>query len=193
MAGNATAFAGVQGESDGTTGGGIGGGAGVRGTTYSLPLNGVTGARGGAGLNTGWGGLFQSDLGYTGFFGVASDQRIKRDINTISDPIALIMKLRGVTYYHKLEDPKYSDLGLRSGINYGFIAQEVEQILPSLVEEKNIPHIKSTQRKSTEHKDAELLKTVSYIEMIPILLEGIKAQQKQIEELKAKILLLETK
>ena len=180
----ATVFGGVQGESNGSAA------PGVRGTTYTLPLNGVNGARGGVGANTGWGGLFQNDLGYTGFFGVASDERVKKNIETIHNPLNLIMQLRGVTYYHKLDDPQYSDLGLKPGLNYGFIAQEVETILPALVQEKNIPHINSTQRLSTENKEAELLKTVSYIEMVPLLLEGIKQQQQMIEELKIELEML---
>ena len=188
-----TLFAGVQGESSSTTGGGVGGGAGVRGTTYNLTLNGVNGARNGAGANTGWGGLFQNDLGYTGFFGVVSDGRIKKEIKTIQNPLETIKQLRGVTYFHKIDDPQYNDLGLKPGLNYGFIAQEVEAIVPTFVQEKNIPHINSTQRLSTERKDSELLKTVTYVEMIPLLLEGMKEQQKIIEEMKAEIEYLKTK
>ncbi|MFM7770419.1 MAG: tail fiber domain-containing protein, partial [Bacteroidota bacterium] len=178
-----TQFGGVQGESDATNGTA----PGVRGTTYKLTLNGVNGSRGGAGANTGWGGLFQNDLGYTGIFAAVSDGRVKKNIQTIQDPIQLVKQLRGVTYEHRLDEEKYSDLGLKAGLNYGFIAQEVEQILPSLVVEKNVPHINSTQRLSTESKEAETLKAVSYIEMVPILLEAIKAQQKQIEELQKEI------
>jgi hypothetical protein len=178
-----TQFAGVQGESDATNGTA----PGVRGTTYKLSLNGVNGTRGGVGANSGWGGLFQNDLGYTGIFAAVSDGRVKKNIQTIHDPIQLVKQLRGVTYEHRLDEEKYSDLGLKAGLNYGFIAQEVEQILPSLVVEKNVPHINSTQRLSTESKEAETLKAVSYIEMVPILLEAIKVQQEQIEKMQKEI------
>ncbi len=178
-----TQFAGVQGESDATNGTA----PGVRGTTYKLSLNGVNGTRGGVGANSGWGGLFQNDLGYTGIFAAVSDGRVKKNIQTIHDPIQLVKQLRGVTYEHRLDEEKYSDLGLKAGLNYGFIAQEVEQILPSLVVEKNVPHINSTQRLSTETKEAETLKAVSYIEMVPILLEAIKVQQEQIEKMQKEI------
>jgi hypothetical protein len=192
MAGNSI-FGGVQGESSSTVGGGINGGSGVRGTTYSQILNGVNGQRGGAGANTGWGGLFQSDLGYTGTFATVSDKRIKKDINTIKNATDLIKQLRGVTYLHRLDEEQYSDLGLKSGLNYGFIAQEVEEILPSLVVEKNIPHINSSRRLYNENKPAEMLKAVSYIEVVPILVEGMKEQQKLIEELQKEIELLKIK
>ena len=188
-----TIFAGVQGESSSTTGGGVGGGAGVRGTTYNLTLNGVNGSRAGVGVNSGWGGLFQNDLGYTGFFGVVSDRRTKKEIETIQNPLQTIKQLRGVTYFHKIDDPQFNDLGLKPGLNYGFIAQEVEAIVPTFVQEKNVPHINSTQRFSTERKDSELLKTVTYVEMIPLLLEGMKEQQKMIDEMKAEIEYLKSK
>jgi hypothetical protein len=135
----------------------------------------------------------KNDLGYTGTLFNLSDQRVKKDIKTIHNSIDLIKKLRGVTYFHKLDDPEYSDLGLKEGITYGFIAQEVEGILPSLVQEKNFPHINSTQRNSTETKDAEILKAVSYVEIIPILVEAMKEQQILIEEMRKEIELLKQK
>lgn len=176
-----TIYAGVQGEYFGTNGSG----AGVRGIAGAQTMNGVNGSRSGTGANTGWGGLFQSDLGYTGFFGNASDMRLKQNIKTIPNALDIILQLRGTMYEHNFS--LYPDLGLKEGLNYGFIAQEVELVLPDLVKEKNIPHINSLSRGSTDHQEAELLKTVSYIEMIPILLEGIKEQQRQIELLKKKL------
>ncbi len=149
-------------------------------------MNGSNGAP-----TTGWGGLFQGDLGYTGFFGVASDQRLKQNIQTIPNALNIVKNLRGTTYEHNLT--AFPDLGLKSGINYGFIAQEVEQILPNLVREKNIPHIKSTVRGTNDSNEAEQMKTVSYIEIVPILVEAIKEQQKIIEEMQKEIEILKQK
>ena len=50
----------------------------------------------------------------------------------------------------------------------------------------------SCYRGTTDVKEAELVKTVSYIEIVPLLVEGIKEQQKMIDELKAEIELLKT-
>jgi len=180
-----TIYAGVQGEYYGTNTSG----AGVRGIAGAGTNNGINGSN--PAVTTGWAGLFQNDLGYTGFFGVASDQRIKTNIQTIASPLQLVKNMRGVTYEHRLDDARYSDLGLKSGLNYGFIAQEVEKVLPDLVREKNIPHMSGGIRDSKNQKEAELLKTVSYVEMIPILLEAIKEQQSIIEELNVRISKLE--
>jgi hypothetical protein len=181
----ATIFAGVQGEYYGTNTSG----AGVRGIAGAGTNNGVNGSKPNAGL--GWGGLFQGDLGYTGFFGVASDQRIKQNIQTIPNALDIVKSLRGTTYEHNLT--AYPDLGLKTGVNYGFIAQEVEKVLPNLVQEKNIPHMSSTVRDSKEELDAEQIKTVSYIEIVPILVEAIKEQQELIDEMKKEIELLKQK
>ena len=170
-----TVFGGVQGEYFGTNTSG----AGVRGIAGAGNNNGVNGQN--VAPTTGWAGLFQNDLGYTGFFGVASDEKLKRDIKPINDAISIIKQLNGVTYYHRLD--QYPDLGLKSGLNYGFIAQNVETVMPDAVRTKAIPHINSCIRGTTQSQPAEMVKTVNYLEVIPILVEGIKAQQIMIDSL----------
>lgn len=180
-----TLFGGVQGEYYGTSTSG----AGVRGIAGAGTNNGVNGQN--SAPTTGWSGLFQGDLGYTGFFGVASDMRLKRNIQTIPNALDIVLKLRGTTYEHDLMN--YPDLGLKTGLNYGFIAQEVEQVLPQLVREKNLPHMNSTYRGATESQEAETMKTVSYIEIVPVLVEAIKEQQELILQLEQRIKELESK
>jgi hypothetical protein len=177
-----TNYAAIQGESNSSSTSA----AGVRGIALNPSLNGVNGNRTGFGF--GWGGLFQNDLGYTGFFGLASDARIKKNVVTIPNAMHILMNLRGVRYEHKLDEAQYADLGLKSGLNYGFIAQEIESILPDLVKEKAIPHLNATKRPDSdqvnESREAEVLKTVSYIEIIPILVEAVKSQQIELEKQK---------
>jgi hypothetical protein len=92
-------------------------------------------------------------------FSATSDETLKENIKTIEDPINTIMQLRGVTYTWK--NTKEESMGV--------IAQEVEKVLPMVVRE-------------TEKK-----KTVDYQNIIGLLIEAIKEQQKQINELKRKI------
>ncbi len=176
-----TQFGGVQGEYFGTNA--IG--AGVRGICGAGNQLGVNGQN--VAVTTGWSGLFQGDLGYTGFFGVASDAKLKKNIQTIDNPMGMIMQMRGVTYEHRLD--QYPDLGLKTGTNYGFIAQEIEIVAPDLVRTKTLPHINSTNRgtSSAPGGSNETVKTVSYIEVVPILLEGIKQQQMMIDSLKTSV------
>lgn len=89
-----------------------------------------------------------------------SDRNLKININTIKDPLK-ILKLDGVSFNWKNENKDLNRL------EYGFVAQEVEKIVPELVsgEEGN--------------------KSVNYIGTIPFLLETIKYQQKEISRISA--------
>jgi hypothetical protein len=88
-----------------------------------------------------------------------SDEKLKTNISTIQNPINIIKQLRGVEY-------NWKDNGQKS---MGVIAQEVEKILPYLVSEN------------------ENSKAVMYSNMIGLLIEAIKEQQKQIDELRGKL------
>lgn len=55
--------------------------------------------------------------------------------------------------------------------NYGFIAQEVEELFPDIVT-----------------KQDSGIKTVSYIQLVPLLLAALQNQQKQLNELKSLII-----
>jgi trimeric autotransporter adhesin len=110
-----------------------------------------------------------------------SDSSLKYLVKPIVSPLTTIKSLRGVTFRYKPEVPCDScegtvTLSNDSTLHYGLIAQEVEQVLPTLVT-----------------RNPEGLKLVSYMELVPILLEGMKAQQTQIDELRAEIELLKNK
>ena len=89
-------------------------------------------------------------------FNSTSDISLKDNIQTIVNPLDKIIKLNGVTFNWK-ENQKPS---------IGVIAQELEKVLPELVTQGNI-------------------KTVNYNGIIGVLIEAVKEQQKQIDELKA--------
>jgi len=73
--------------------------------------------------------------------------------------------LNGLSYEWKTEE--YMDRGFQEGRHYGVIAQEIEKVLPEIV---------NTAPDGT--------KSVAYTEIIPVLIEAIKEQQKEIEQLK---------
>ena len=114
---------------------------------------------------------FHSRGDIVGFTDVFSDKRLKENVVTISDGLDKVMKLRGVEFDWRGE---YKD----RGHDLGFIAQEVEEIngLETLVSE--------TWDIRTDKDD---YKTVSYQKVIPVLVEAIKQQQEQIDELKKKL------
>ena len=86
-----------------------------------------------------------------------SDVRAKENIVTIDSPLDKIMKMRGV-YYTRKETPGPRQVGV--------IAQEVEEVLPEVV-----------MTDTSEEKK----KSVAYGNIVALLIEGMKEQQKQIE------------
>jgi Chaperone of endosialidase len=92
-------------------------------------------------------------------FMYSSDERLKHDIKTIDNPLAIIEQLRGVTFAWNKDNSQ----------TYGLIAQEVELVMPELV-----------------GTDASGFKSVAYGNLIPLLIEALKAQQAEIDELKSK-------
>jgi len=87
-----------------------------------------------------------------------SDIRVKKNINTIENAVDTVNKLRGVTYQKKTSD----EYGI------GVIAQELEEVLPSLVK-----------------TDSKGMKAVAYGNITGVLIEAIKEQDKKIERLEA--------
>ena len=91
----------------------------------------------------------------------SSDKRLKDNITPITNPISKIMKIGGYTFDWNGKQDTYS------GHDVGVIAQEVEKVLPEVVETRENGY-----------------KAVKYDKMVPLLIEAIKDQQKQIDELK---------
>lgn len=93
-----------------------------------------------------------------------SDARFKKDIQVISSPIEKILQLNGVTYRYRTDE--FPRSGFDNNEQPGVIAQEVERLFPHIV-----------------FTDDKGYKAVDYPKLIPLLIEGIKEQQRQIEGL----------
>ena len=117
----------------------------------------------------------------------ASDKRLKENIVEIPDAIEKIKQLRGVTYDWK---DLTLDLGFQTDRQYnevGLIAQELEKVLPQAVTKApfdNESNPKMYYSGSRIDGETEPYKTVKMDKVVPLLIEGIKDQQKQIDELK---------
>jgi hypothetical protein len=101
---------------------------------------------------------------YYGTLSGISDAKVKQDITPINtETTNKIMNLKPTSYTFKSDNKKL--------IHYGFIAQDVESEFPELIYEK-------------PDKKNGMLKTVNYLEMIPLLVDKIQMMQKEIDELK---------
>ena len=92
-----------------------------------------------------------------------SDSRLKTNLKNIENPLDKIQKINGYTF----DWIENSELHSNKGSDVGVIAQEVEEILPEVV----------TTRKNG-------YKAVKYEKVVPLLIECIKSQDKQIDNLK---------
>lgn len=195
----ANAYNGFEGVTNGTYTGCAGialttgaGGDGLNGGTNDWQSYGVYGSRfNSGGANTGFGGIFINDLGYTGWFGLASDRRLKKDITQINNALDILTQLNPVKYHLDIE--KYPLMGLNTELEYGFIAQEVNEILPEIVREKSLPinGAAKLEAQSENKKIKELFYMMDYTRLIPISIKAIQEQQIIIESQNAKIEALE--
>ena len=88
-----------------------------------------------------------------------SDIKLKKNIEVIPDALSKVSRLRGVTFDRK---------DLKTKRQSGVIAQEVEAVLPEVVD-----------------TDEEGIKSVAYGNMIGLLIESIKELKAEVETLKA--------
>ena len=117
----------------------------------------------------------------------SSDKRLKENIVLISNPIEKIKQLRGVTYDWK---DSTLNLGFKTQRQYneiGLIAQELEKVIPQAIYRApfdNKDNEKIYVSGSRIDGETDPYKTIKMDKVVPLLIEGIKDQQKQIDELK---------
>lgn len=100
-----------------------------------------------------------------------SDEKLKYDVNPISDSLGKILNLIPVEY-------DWTDEGLESGVihgaygkhDIGFVAQNAKKVLPTLV---------------NTNDDGYLI--MSYSRVVPLIIESIKEEQKNIDMLEEEI------
>ncbi len=111
--------------------------------------------------------LYIPDTIYCANLVTVSDVTIKENITSINTEITnKIMNLKPSLYTFKNDITKK--------LHHGFIAQDVEKEFPNLVQ-------------SSPNKTNGVLKSVNYLEIIPLLVDKIQIMQKEIDELKDKI------
>jgi len=101
---------------------------------------------------------------------VSSDRRIKDNIRGLDNALDIVMQLEGHSYMLNEEASRMQD----APVHTGFLAQEVEQVLPELV-----------------RQDENGLRAVNYLEVVPILTEALKDQDLQIASQEEELAALE--
>jgi hypothetical protein len=96
---------------------------------------------------------------------MTSDRRLKKDIEPLARGMEDVMQLDPVSYHWKNQDATDEQTTPRNQL--GLIAQEVEEIIPELV-----------------NTNEEGIKSVNYIGLIPVLIKSIQDLKKETEELR---------
>src|SRR6266542_1758179 len=189
------------------------------GSAYGVRGAGGTGGVAGAGISygvygasSGWAGYFNGKVYSSGGY-TTSDQKLKQNIRDFTSAMDIINKLQPKQFEFR-QDGNYKLMNLPQGSHFGLIAQDVEKLLPDLVNdtkfetamaqpqttEAALPQIQESGKTETQSEIIEF-KALNYTELIPVLIKGmqelstindekatrINAQQKQINGLQKQI------
>jgi hypothetical protein len=110
-----------------------------------------------------------------------SDERLKTKVGKIENAIEAIKSIETFKYIH-------NDIARENGftdddVHVGVSAQSVEAVFPEVV--KHAPFDIQSLDGNIISRTGEWYKTVEYERLTPLLIEAIKEQQSQIDELKA--------
>ena len=101
----------------------------------------------------------------------SSDKRLKENIRPIPWALDKVKQINGVYFdWIPLTDEERYNIHPHEGHDIGVIAQEIEEILPELVTTRDNGY-----------------KAVKYEKIVALLIEAIKEQQSEIDQLKSKI------
>ena len=108
------------------------------------------------------------------------EQELKKNISPIENALAYVQQLEPKKFQY--DTNRYSKLKLPNGQQYGFMAEDVQKVLPELVSSESQSYMVGKNRYQTT-----TLKNTDLESLIPILVGAIKEQQQQIEELKRQL------
>ena len=91
----------------------------------------------------------------------SSDKRLKNNLNTICNTQSIVNSLTGYSF-------DWNEESGREGHDLGVIAQDVQEVLPDIVHERDNGYL-----------------AVDYIKLIPVLIEEVKRLSAEVEELKS--------
>jgi Chaperone of endosialidase/Secretion system C-terminal sorting domain len=98
---------------------------------------------------------------------ITSDMRFKKDVATIENGLSIVRQLRPTTYEFNTEE-RFEGHDFDNGLQSGFIAQEMEKVLPHTV-----------------FTDEKGFKSVNYIAVVPYLVSAVQGLDAENKSLKA--------
>jgi hypothetical protein len=174
---------GVHGDGQGTS---TGYAYGVWGSAYAggIASYGVYGT-GSPGFGPFYAGYFDGDVYTTGLY-LPSDEQLKVNVENLSATEKLML-LQPKQYNYKTDE--FDRMNLPSGVQMGFMAQDLEEVFPGLVKESIQPPKVDENGEILE--EGITYKAVNYIGLVPVLTATIQEQQQVIEDLEERLSKLE--
>lgn len=114
---------------------------------------------------SGYAGYFYGNVCATGNIGSCSDMRYKKQITPLMHSLKKVQLLNGISYQWRTDE--FPEKSFKKGNQIGLIAQDVEKVYPEVV-----------------LTDKDGYKSVDYSKLVAVLIEAVKEQQKQIDELR---------
>jgi hypothetical protein len=130
-----------------------------------------------AGTGSDFAGYFDGDVFRTGNDNFSSDAILKQNFDSIPNALGIINQLVPKRYTYNTS--QYPQMSLPSGIQYGVVAQDVQQILPELVNSVKYPE----RNVNNITYSAFTFSTVEYQQFIPILIRAVQQLSAQNQKL----------
>ncbi|MFL5754067.1 MAG: tail fiber domain-containing protein, partial [Bacteroidia bacterium] len=134
-----------------------------------------------AALNS-WAFYGNGSVLFNGGMLLPSDEAIKHEITPITNAMSVINQLNPVSFKYDTAFANTKGLNLAGEKNYGFTANEIQEILPELVYDVKKPDDLDTTGAVVSPEYA--YKAMNYIPLIGILTAGIQEQQLSIDSLR---------
>ena len=122
-------------------------------------------------------GYFNGDVVRTGNDNFSSDQILKQNIDTITNALGIINQLQPKTFTYKTS--VYPQMSLPSGPQFGLIAQQVQTVVPALVNNAVHPEV---VLENVNYPAVSYL-TLEYQQLIPIVIRALQQADRKIVKL----------
>jgi Chaperone of endosialidase/Secretion system C-terminal sorting domain len=120
----------------------------------------------------------------------ASDARLKTNIADVKSALGIVRNLHAKTYSFR-KDGQYQHTGLPAGNQIGFLAQDIEKVLPELV--TDAPLFFTDTQDGRSNPRSENIKAINYTGLIPVLTQAINELKDEVDALRAELATLKSK
>lgn len=108
------------------------------------------------------------------------DAALKKNIKPLENALAAVQKLEPKRFEYNQKE--YGKLKLPAGQQYGFLAEDVQRVLPELLSNKSESYMVGKNKyQTTTRQETDL------VSLIPLLVAAIQEQQQEIERLQKQV------